>query len=68
MSGGEEPGRWRIFVKINENSKENYKIIEFYKGKFQYFWSFRAPGAKPPDVGEFLKKVNEISIEKCKDL
>ncbi len=36
-SMGEGPGRWRIIEKINENSNEKSKKIEFYEGKFQYY-------------------------------
>ncbi len=37
-SGGEPPGRWRIFEKTIENSKEKFKKFEFYYIKFQCFY------------------------------
>ena len=55
-SGGEAPGRWRIFDKINENSNEKFKKFEFFEGKFQYYLVLKGSGAKPPDIGEFLRK------------
>ena len=36
---GLEGVRGQIFEKINENSNEKSKKIEFYEGKFQYFYA-----------------------------
>ena len=36
-SGGEAHGRWRIFEKINENSKENFKKLSHKIRKFLNF-------------------------------
>ena len=60
---GRSPGSWRIFEKINENSNEKTKKLSFMREISNIIWSWRGPGAKTPDVGEFLRKYTNILMK-----